>query len=582
VCDSGIVSFLCLPTISLLVPVLRLHSYIAQNRAQLFSARQRETSFREARRRFSQSSGLLAKIKIGYLFFEERLAKGDWDDSDPKIRFWSFLVSDYTVGAWMFALWVLVKKLWIMLAIHIQDEATNAGMALACQMTDSILVLIVRPYVETSTDLVKAISEVSNMLTYLVVTLPILSGVKPSEWMGDLTQIVMSLAATTIATIAAMKAPLTALIKMANQALSTAACCFTTPAMGGILADTRNQTATIALTNLNDETKDQLMEKLHHHSAKSMDMSGPAEQEIRSLPAPPDLARSLREGLDRTGDDRPQGLPGTISGEEEERGIKERGRGGSLSRPTVISVESHSEIRLEGDLCFTVPLSHRRAHQDTRSSCLWVSGNGTVQGDLAARSPWPEEQSPEAHQNEDNSGRISSFYGISRNVPVLSSGAPRNVGRGSARKEGNPQQEVPRVRGVSSAVDLRSDNGVRLPQRAILFSSKQHTRVDVVVRDLAQNSMGGYSPTERWESPGGGCLPVQGRAALSVGPTPQISPQSANNSGDFLYGRAEWEAVQDWHQLEVHSSPEVYEHWQQVHPLTSDLSEKMFARRFIC
>ena len=49
--------------------------------SQLYTARQRQITLQEARQRISQSAGLIAKVKILYLFFEERAAKGDWDDT---------------------------------------------------------------------------------------------------------------------------------------------------------------------------------------------------------------------------------------------------------------------------------------------------------------------------------------------------------------------------------------------------------------------------------------------------------------------------------------------------------------------
>ena len=97
------------------------------------------------------------------------------------------------------------RQLWITLAVNVEDEATNAGLALAGQMTDTLLVLCLRPYLETSTEFSKAIGEVSNMFTYLAVTLPILAGVETPSWLGDLTQIVLSMIASAVAVVAALK-----------------------------------------------------------------------------------------------------------------------------------------------------------------------------------------------------------------------------------------------------------------------------------------------------------------------------------------------------------------------------------------
>ena len=78
---------------------------------------------------------------------------------------------------------VMRRQMWITLSVNIQDEVAKGGMALAGQIADCLLVLWLRPYVETSTEFVKTIGEFSNMLTYLTITLPLLSGFETPEWM---------------------------------------------------------------------------------------------------------------------------------------------------------------------------------------------------------------------------------------------------------------------------------------------------------------------------------------------------------------------------------------------------------------
>ena len=75
------------------------------------------------------------------------------------------------------------RQMWITASVHVQDEATKGGIALAGQMVDTFLVFCLRPYIETSTEFVKTIGELSNMLTYLTITLPVLAGFETPEWM---------------------------------------------------------------------------------------------------------------------------------------------------------------------------------------------------------------------------------------------------------------------------------------------------------------------------------------------------------------------------------------------------------------
>ena len=96
------------------------------------------------------------------------------NEEDPRIRFWLWLISDFTVKMWMFALWMLTKKLWISATVALLESKTNAAMSLVCQLIDSSLLLAVQPYNEFSSHVTKNMGEVSNLLTYAMITVPIL------------------------------------------------------------------------------------------------------------------------------------------------------------------------------------------------------------------------------------------------------------------------------------------------------------------------------------------------------------------------------------------------------------------------
>ena len=478
------------------------------------------------------------------------------------------------------------SQLWITLSVNVQDEKTNAGMALACQMADSLLVLAVRPYVETSTDIAKGIGELSNMLTYLAVTLPILADFETPKWMGDLTQIVVSMAATTIAAIVALKAPLVLLIDLANKAAVAAACCFSTPSVGGILGASKNQATTIVLTNLNDDAADRLKERLHRHSSDPgrsvrVSESGSAEAQVRSLPGEREAVRkestvttrNLEEGGDSdvaseghgsdSSNDSESPHGAKCKGGQGGRGGREgrgsagsagQGRGG-VSSSKQIALESHSKIKLESDLCFVMP-----SYRAQQNMAILTSEGVPILGAHAPREV-------QTYQDEEGtSGRTPSFYGISRNVPVMSSSSPRDAGGGAAGNEGNVKQ----------------DNGGRwLPQRAISFSIKQHTTVEIAAIDLALNGMDGYGMHGRRGAGG-----VQhGGTDMSISPY-RMSPLSANISGDIWSGNAEstelgGQRALHYQKAEQHDTSS-FEHGLRVQQVSKDLGDKIFARRFMC
>ena len=82
------------------------------------------------------------------------------NDEDPTIRFWLWLISDFTKKMWMIALWMLTKKLWISATVTLLESKTNAAMSLVCQLIDSSLLLALKPYNEYSSHLTKSMGEV--------------------------------------------------------------------------------------------------------------------------------------------------------------------------------------------------------------------------------------------------------------------------------------------------------------------------------------------------------------------------------------------------------------------------------------
>ena len=227
-----------------------------------------------------------------------------------------------------------------------------------------------------------------------------------------------------------------------------------------------------------------------------------------------------------------------------------------MSSPTLIALESHSKIKLESDLCF-VMLPYRAQ----QNMAILTSQGVPILGAHAPR----EEQT---YQDEEGaSGRTPSFYGISRDVPVLSSSSPRNAGGGAAGNDRRVEED---------------EAGRWLPQRAISLSIKQHTTVEIAAVDLSLNSMGGHSMHGRWGGGEGGEAVQHGGTDISISPY-RMGPLSANSSGDMWYGRAEWGGPPALHHQKAQQhDTSSSEHGLRVQQVSKDLGDKIFMRRFMC
>ena len=81
------------------------------------------------------------------------------NEEDPKIRFWLWLISDYTSKMWLFGLWMLTKRLWISAMVLVPRAKANSAFSLACQCLDTGLLLLLQPYNEFSARITKVTEE---------------------------------------------------------------------------------------------------------------------------------------------------------------------------------------------------------------------------------------------------------------------------------------------------------------------------------------------------------------------------------------------------------------------------------------
>ena len=69
--------------------------------------------------------------------WKERFStRGSWDDSNPQIRYWSWLIGDYTKGVWFFCLWTILKKMWVSASTNMADGRWLRQRVLTCTLCD--------------------------------------------------------------------------------------------------------------------------------------------------------------------------------------------------------------------------------------------------------------------------------------------------------------------------------------------------------------------------------------------------------------------------------------------------------------
>ena len=163
----------------------------------------------------SKGKGLFAKAFLVWTYTRSTLHdKGSWQDNASS-AYWGFLMSDYCDNMWVYSLWVLAKKLLMAVVLNLLDGAVNAAFASVIQILDLLLLLGMRPYVNRKTELTETIGGITNTLSFLSISIPIMAGPEfeiPS-WIGDLTSMLLATAATIISAAFSLLNPLALLLK---------------------------------------------------------------------------------------------------------------------------------------------------------------------------------------------------------------------------------------------------------------------------------------------------------------------------------------------------------------------------------
>ena len=91
--------------------------------------------------------------------------------------------------------------------VNFTDGSLNAGLSISFQVIDVSMLLFLRPFNSFKTELTEDLGSITNLCTFLVITIPMLSELELPVWIGDLTRIVLAVFATAMAAVASVIEP---------------------------------------------------------------------------------------------------------------------------------------------------------------------------------------------------------------------------------------------------------------------------------------------------------------------------------------------------------------------------------------
>ena len=149
------------PVAVMMFAVIEVHPHIQEN-DHLYQVRNDVPSFRGMLRKLYNTPGFFPRVGILRAFQHLRSAKGDWCSVDHKIHRWNWLITSYSGGMWMFALWVLFKRIWMSATVHMTDGPLNAAMSLGFMICDTGIIVFLRPYNDFKTEIIQALAALTN------------------------------------------------------------------------------------------------------------------------------------------------------------------------------------------------------------------------------------------------------------------------------------------------------------------------------------------------------------------------------------------------------------------------------------
>ena len=126
------------------------------------------------------------------------MERGSWNDTQYT-AYWGFLLGNFCASTWAYAIWMLVKRLWITTTLNLFDGKTNAVLALTVQFWDTGLLFYLRPYVDVRVNISECLGGLTNLLGYLAISTPILLDDAALPFIfGDFTSMLLATSATII------------------------------------------------------------------------------------------------------------------------------------------------------------------------------------------------------------------------------------------------------------------------------------------------------------------------------------------------------------------------------------------------
>ena len=100
--------------------------------------------------------------------------RGEWGADSSAGRHWSFIVGDFTKFAYLYCIWLLVKKLLLTATMQHIDGGANAVIALSLQGIDTVLLVLLLPFNDMQTTAIEAVAGIIAAIAYLSIAVPIL------------------------------------------------------------------------------------------------------------------------------------------------------------------------------------------------------------------------------------------------------------------------------------------------------------------------------------------------------------------------------------------------------------------------
>ena len=201
------------------------------------------------------------------------MVRGGWIETESSAH-WGFLTNDFCGSFWAYSIWVLVKKLWLTCVLNMFDGIANAALALVVQFVDTILLLYLRPYVDWKSDLTEALGGITNLLSFLVISIPVFAGPGIAiPFLGDFTSVMLAVTATGISAIVGLASPIVLLLETLLKVVAFVAVKTGVSGVGEVDPTVAAANADV-MHNLADESRGQLEESYRIHGSEGAVLAG--------------------------------------------------------------------------------------------------------------------------------------------------------------------------------------------------------------------------------------------------------------------------------------------------------------------